>query len=422
MGVKQPDRTVLIVGGGIIGLCCALRLQQAGYATTIVDPGDFNLSASRGNAGHIAIEQIEPLASRAAIRSTVGRFALGRGSLSLPLRDIGEWAPFAWKLIRAANPSQFEAGKVILRCLLAKAISGWRRLALDIAAPDLLLERGHVIVWQDARRAARDIAAWQRTDTGTARSHPARPAERAVMAKALGVELAAALIFENTGQVADLDRLFRMLGAAWRAGGGRMIKVTVRRMTIAEGLAKLTLDDGREIVPETILLTAGVASGRLLGDLGRPVPLIAERGYHIQSEHHDWPADMPPVVFQERSIIITRFEAGLRVAGFVEFGRPDSPPDARKWARLQRHATELSLPLHAPLTRWMGARPTLPDYIPAIGRASFARNLVYAFGHQHLGVTLAPVTADIVCHIVDGSADPQSIASLSLERFAATKT
>src|SRR3546814_16248428 len=103
---------------------------------------------------------------------------------------------------------------------------------------------------------------------------------------------------------------------------------------------------------------------------------------------------MPPVVFEDRSMIVTRFRSGLRAAGFVEFGRAESPSDARKWARLRAHVQALGLPFRLPGEPWMGARPTLPDYLPAIGRARHAGNLFYAFGQQHLGLTLAPMTGE----------------------------
>src|SRR3546814_5650626 len=98
----------------------------------------------------------------------------------------------------------------------------------------------------------------------------------------------------------------------------------------------------------------------------------SDLGNHIQSTETEWPDDMPPVVFEDRAMIVTRFRSGLRAAGFVEFGRAESPSDARKWARLRAHVQALGLPFRLPGEPWMGARPTLPDYLPAIGRARHA--------------------------------------------------
>jgi D-amino-acid dehydrogenase len=150
---------------------------------------------------------------------------------------------------------------------------------------------------------------------------------------------------------------------------------------------------------------------------GHGVPLVAERGYHLRAAPNAWPLDLPPVVFEDRSIIVTRFSNCVQVAGFMEFGDPDSPPDPRKWRRLERHVAELGLPIKPPFETWMGARPTLPDYLPAIGRSTRAGNLIYAFGHQHLGLTLAPVTAEIIQALVDATAPRFDLAPFDLARF-----
>jgi D-amino-acid dehydrogenase len=144
------------------------------------------------------------------------------------------------------------------------------------------------------------------------------------------------------------------------------------------------------------------------------VPLIAERGYHLQAARSDWPADLPPVVFEERSMIVTRFQSGLRAAGFFEFGRASAPPDARKWARLRQNLKDLGIAFSDPV-EWMGARPTLPDYLPAIGRTR--SGLFYAFGHQHLGLTLAAATGEAIGALAAGEAPPFPLEPFALERF-----
>ena len=116
-------------------------------------------------------------------------------------------------------------------------------------------------------------------------------------------------------------------------------------------------------------------------------------------------------------MIVTRFDSGLRAASFVEFGNADSPPDPRKWRRLSAHVQALGLPCDAPATQWMGARPTLPDYLPAIGRSRLARNLLYAFGHQHLGLTLGALTGELIAQLAVDAAPSIDLRPLDIDRF-----
>jgi D-amino-acid dehydrogenase len=152
--------------------------------------------------------------------------------------------------------------------------------------------------------------------------------------------------------------------------------------------------------------------------MGHSVPMIAERGYHLHAPGAQWPADLPPVVFEDHAMIVTRFADGVRASSFVELARPDSPADPRKWQALRQRIQALNLPFEAEHREWMGARPTLPDYLPAIGRSRRAGNLVYAFGHQHLGLTLAPATARLVADVVNGVPPSTDLAPFDLDRFA----
>jgi D-amino-acid dehydrogenase len=123
------------------------------------------------------------------------------------------------------------------------------------------------------------------------------------------------------------------------------------------------------------------------------------------------------LVFEDRSMIVTRYADCVQAASFVELNAPDAPPDPRKWERLEAHVRALGLPITGPFRRWMGVRPTLPDYLPAIGRSRRARNLLYAFGHQHLGLTLAPITAELVAVLARGEAPAVDLAPFDLDRF-----
>lgn len=105
------------------------------------------------------------------------------------------------------------------------------------------------------------------------------------------------------------------------------------------------------------------------------------------------------------------------MTSFVEFTTEDAPADARKWTRLRQHAAELGLPMDHRATEWMGSRPTLPDYLPAIGRCRRQGNLYYAFGHQHLGLTLAAVTGELAAEMVTAGRTTADLDAFDLERF-----
>jgi D-amino-acid dehydrogenase len=405
--------SALVIGGGVVGLACALRLRQRGLSTTLIDPLTSD-SASFGNAGHIAIEQVAPLASWHTVRGAPRRW-FGFGG-ALDVRAPLAFAPWLARFVFAASPQRFQAGSDALRGLLERALPAWRALVRDVDRPDLLAEDGHVVLWESARSAAHGRAAWHAADIGAARLRDLDDSELDAFAQLLRQRPAGGIRFGGTGQVVDLPQLLRAMRRTFVADGGTLIEGRVRALELQDGRAQAWLASGDRCNADAVLVAAGVQSGELMATVGPRPPLIAERGYHLQWSAHDWPSS-PPVVFEDRSMIVTRFNDGLRVASFVEFARAQSPPDLRKWAALRSHVAALGLPAMGEAREWFGARPTLPDYLPAIGRSLIAANLFYAFGHQHLGLTLAPVTADAVAALVGGHTPPVPLAAFDLQRF-----
>ena len=401
-----------IIGGGVIGLCTGIRLLDAGHSVVIVDDDSQASAASWGNAGHIAVEQVAPLASPAMIRTLPGKLFLRGGPLSFPPRSGAAWLPFGLRLLAAATPSRFGRGCDALRTLLEPAMSDWEAMAADIGAPGLLKQDGHYVLWQDDAAARAGAAAWRAADIGTATVRPASEAEIASLSGLCARPIAGAIRFSGSGQIADLDQLRVALETAFAARGGKIARERTSIVQAGDRAELSCLDVDR------IVVCAGVRSRGLMEAIGHKVPMIAERGYHIRADAGPWPEAMPPVVFEERSMIVTRYRDCVQVAGFVELSRIDAPADPRKWERLERHVAELGLPVAGPFRRWMGCRPTLPDYLPAIGRSALAPNLYYAFGHQHLGLTLAPVTARLMTALVAGERPALPIGAFDIKRFA----
>lgn len=399
----------------MVGLACAIALQRRGVATTIVAPDQPWRGASWGNAGHIAIEQVEPLASPATLRTFHRRLFMRGGPVALPPSAMATWLPFALRLARASSQARFAHGKAALGALLAAAMPAWRRLLADAGASALLREEGHVVLWESAATAAAGLARWRATDIGTAQFDAVPPDQLGVLQQLTRAPIAGAIRFSGSGQITDPTALGETLHSRFRALGGcerhaRAIHVT------GSTVAQVALDDGAMLTADLALIAAGAASAPLLAPLGLSVPLIAERGYHIESATTDWPAGMPPIVFEDRSMIVTRFANTVRAASFVEFAHVDLPPDPRKWARLRAHVDALGLSFGEPVGEWIGARPTLPDYLPAIGRTSAAPAVAYAFGHQHLGLTLGAVTGEAIAALAHGENAAVDLAPFDLMR------
>lgn len=408
----------IVVGGGVVGTAIALRLQAAGRDVTLVDHGDPRRGASFGNIGHIAAEQGDPMPSSQTLLSAFGRLFAFQGPLDFRLRDAALWAPWTLRFVAASRPRRVEQGAEVLAHLLRDPLGAWARLTELANAPaDLVRASGHAAVWLDPARAAAGQKAWASARTVSAVVRPLEASELDAYDAVLAKRPAGGVAFEGTGQVSEPIRVVEALLEAFRQGGGRTVQARVTGIQATDPGVLVQLEDGGAIVADALVVAAGAWSGRLLEPLGVRVPLLGERGYSLQSPTHDWPDHIPLTVFEEFPLVLARFTGGLRASSHVEFGDPSAPADPRKWRWIEDRIRTLGVSFSATPDRWCGPRPTLPDYLPAIGRLKAHPQILYAFGHQHLGLTLAAETAEQVEGLVSGRASPAWLESLTVERF-----
>jgi glycine/D-amino acid oxidase-like deaminating enzyme len=144
--------------------------------------------------------------------------------------------------------------------------------------------------------------------------------------------------------------------------------------------------------------------------------LDTERGYHVE-----WDMDQPllgrPSCPTSRGFYFCPMAGRLRVAGTVELGGLHLPPSPHRVRKLVEGARAFFPDLGQPDRNWMGFRPSLPDSLPVIGPSAGGAEVIHAFGHGHLGVTMAPITAGIVADLVAGKAPPVDIAPYRPGRF-----
>jgi D-amino-acid dehydrogenase len=165
------------------------------------------------------------------------------------------------------------------------------------------------------------------------------------------------------------------------------------------------------------VIAAGAHGRGLALQAGDRVPLETERGYHVE-----WDMDAPrlgrPCCPVARGFYLCPMTGRLRAAGTVELGGLDAPASARRIARLVAGARAIFPDLPAtPDRTWLGFRPSMPDSLPVIGPSRAGAEIIHAYGHGHIGLTLAPLTAAIVADLVAGRVPGADITPLRPERF-----
>jgi len=414
------QNAVAVIGAGVIGAALAARLAEEGRPVLLLDRAEPGLGgASFGNAGHIASEHVEPLPSRQLLFGFWrDLFAFG-GVLDIPMRRAAAMLPWAVRFAAAAR-KQAE-NTPLLASLVRPAVEDWQHLLRRAGRPELLRRSGHYEVWfgpSAVRHAAHQASLMERLGVPT---QPASLEWLQMIVNSLPAaesarksHTAAALRFPASAYVIDPLEVVRALIQHAVRSGAALERAEVR--SIEAHPSGVTLHtQGGSLRVRAAVVCAGPWSPALLTPLGLRVPLEAVRGYHLELPGHQPLADAT-LVYSDSHIVVTPMSGRLRATSFMDFCGLDAPQDPRKPAWLLANLARLGYRCDRASAAWAGARPVLPDYLPGIGRVANT-DVFYAIGHQHIGLTLAAGTAELVAALVGARTPRQDLSAFDLRRF-----
>ncbi len=411
----SPAAEVVIIGAGIVGLCAALEVQARGLCVRLLDDKGCGQGCSFGNAGLINADAHLPVAMPGMPRQ-VPRWLLAADSpLSVRPADALRELPFLWRWLAESRMAAAARNIAALRALHRDARTRYRALLGDTYPRHIIEAGGLTLLTGDVPTTAETLTADIRARLGIAAEMLDRRMLDAVL-PGLSPAIRRALFFPSNAHCPDPGALTAALGARVLAQGGRFER---RRATglssTATGCRVLT--DAGPIDAGWAVIAAGIASRALLRGLGVMIPLAAERGYHVQLAEPTVALPMG-VIHRAGGFALTPMDGGLRLAGTVEIADPDAPP---RWQRadtiLAKARALLPALRFADSTRWMGARPSLPDSVAAIGPVPGHPRIFASVGHGHDGMTGAPATGRLVSELLTGATPHIPAAPYRLDRF-----
>jgi D-hydroxyproline dehydrogenase len=416
IGLPAGDTTIAVVGAGVVGCAIAQALAAQGRPVLLLDRAPpATGGASFGNVGHIATEQLETLPSRQLLLGFWRQLFVFDGALDIPLRRVMSLSPWIARFALAAFRQ--EANTKHLAPLVREGANSLARVLGAIGRQDLMRRNGHYALWLGkgaTERAAREATNSARLGVRTA---PAPVDLLRALASMAAQPAAAGLWYPDSAHVLDPAEVARALANDAIQHGAVLQRAEVRRLQPRDSAIDITTDTNR-ITVQTAIVCAGVWSASLLAPFGLRAPLEAERGYHVELPGHAPLADAP-LIYADQKVAVTPMAGRLRASSYLEFAGRETPPDPRKPARLRAKLRSLGYRCDPDGPSWMGPRPTLPDYLPGIGRAPDGLNLFYAVGHQHLGLTLAAATAELMSDLIARRKPRFDITALDLRRFGA---
>lgn len=414
----SASRHATVAGAGIVGLCAAHCLVRDGWRVTLLDRDAPGSGCSSGNAGVIAVDSVVPLGNPHTLRHVPRMLFSRQPPLIIRWRYLPRLVPWLVRFAAASVPSRVERGAQAQAALMKGAIDAWRGIAAAAGARDLLHERGWMYAYRSERAFHGDQ--WQRA---TMRRHGARLQEldgggARSLVPALGDDVCRAVYYPGAAHSVDPRGLAERIAADLGQRGGEFRRTEVLDVDVTPACPARVHTTGGPLDTDLLVVAMGAWSAPLARRLGHRVPLDTERGYHVMLP--DAGVELPmPVMMAELKMVATRMSGGLRIAGSVEFAGTQAPPDERRAVRLAAGARHylrgLSTAWSSP---WMGCRPSLPDSLPVLGRSPRAGNVLFAFGHQHLGLTQAAVSGQIIARLAGGRDPGVDMSPYRVDRFA----
>jgi D-amino-acid dehydrogenase len=390
---------IAVIGAGVVGLTIALELVDQGREVVLVDPGEPGMGASYGNAGTIAGYATSPVGTPDVLRSLPSLLFSRTSPLAIRHRALPSLAPWLLRFLWQSLPAQAERNARAIATLLTGAAEMWDDLALRVQGAGILQRRGCLYLYETPQAFT---AAWSELDRRRALGVEVDligPDRLAELEPNLPPNLGGAAHF--TGAT-FLDDPGRMMGMIAGAVAQKARHLQARAETLVRKPDGVVIEGpGLHLHARRVVIAAGAQSRDLARQAGDRIPLDTERGYHVEWEM-DTPLLSRPSCPTARGFYLCPMAGRLRVAGTVELGGLSLPPSPHRIARLVEGARAFFPGLGEPDRTWMGFRPSVPDSLPVIGPSIGGDEVILAFGHGHLGVTMAPVTARIVSDLVAG--------------------
>jgi D-amino-acid dehydrogenase len=410
-------KKVIVVGAGIVGICCAISLRKKGFHVTLIDRQQPGRGASFGNAGVFNNSAIAPY-QRPEILRLLPRLLAGRDPrFRLHWPHLFLLIPCLIRFLSNCNNRSFEAGMAGLSYLLKDAVelhlellkqSGGENYFRDTGWLRLIATREDFMQTKSERGYFdRYGVAYEILDTGEIKE----------LEPDISRHYHKGIWLTNTPSITSPEKVCLAYADYFQSLGGNFQVSSAQKLGKLETGWKLSCDNG-EMEADSIVVAMGAQSTRLLSTTGVTVPMVIERGYHLVYQPEPGKSLGRSIIDTQYGLVMTPMETGIRVTSAVNLVAREIPPTFRQILDLAPQIESIfPFQKHNNDEPWMGNRPSTPDSLPIIGPAPGHDGLWLAFGHGHLGLTLGPKTGILIADAMAGKTTDSEANAFLPSRF-----
>ena len=410
---------IAVIGGGIIGVCCAITLLREGRSVAIVECEESGMGAVAASCWLIAPGEIVPLSRPGILCKTPGWLLNPNGPLSIRLAAIFSVLPWFLRFAVNATPSRISRIADALAALTRSARADYASLLHPLGLTNIISSRPVLLAFSDRGHFEKAQKSERRFMTERGFSVDVLQGQNLQNAEpALSPDICGAFAMNDWRLVADPQQFVSGLNAAVANSGGRRILGEAKDFESDGNIVRaVRFSNGKILRADKFILAAGARTKQLAARLGVRLPIMAAAGYRtilnspgVNLRH--------AVNWAEGGFGIAPTPNGIAVAGTVEFCGPHSSPNFRRAKIIAKKARRILPGLRGKnSTEQVGIRPLCPDTLPIMDKLPGYPNVYIASGHGQLGLTLAATTARLIADLVSGRKSDIPLSPYRIGRF-----
>ncbi|MEP6927819.1 MAG: FAD-dependent oxidoreductase [Ginsengibacter sp.] len=413
--------SIIIIGGGIIGLCSAYHLLQQGHKITILDKSDMLDGCSYGNAGYICPSHFVPMATPGIVKQGFKWMANSKSPFYVQPRMSMSLIDWGFKFIRAATKAHIETSSIPLRdiALLSKkmyenllSIPGFnfyyeKKGLLDFFKTNENEHHAEVIV-EASKKLGLDARLLNKQEVQQ-------------MEPDVKLDIKGAVYYSCDAHLYPNKLMKDMIAYLKENGVTIKTQEEVNNFIFESNKIKSVKTNSSEYFAEHIVLATGAWSREVAARLKLKIPMVGGRGYSVTYENSPYKINYPIILSEARVAITPMAENKIRFGGTMEITSVHTPPKMNRvkgiLESVKKYLPEFDIPMPSKDKVWYGYRPCSADGLPYIGKVSKYKNLVIATGHSMLGLSLGAGTGKLVSEIINDQPMSMNIAPFNPDRF-----
>ncbi|GEA67376.1 D-amino-acid dehydrogenase [Acinetobacter pittii] len=418
MSIESNLKNTVVIGGGIVGICCALYLQKKGFKVTVVDPSEAGESTAKWSCGQMAVSEIIPLSKKGILMKIPGWLLDQQGPLALRPSAFPSIIPWFLRFLNCARESRINEIASSLASLTQHVYEDYAVLLEDCPDKDLIGTRPILELFDSADDIEHEKKYLELRQSFGFKHQILNEKEISDLEPVFTGKFKHGLLFNDWTAVKDTKGFIAALTESFIAKGGERIRAEVVELREENNrLHQVLLSNHQIIDVDYAVVAAGVGSQLFSKQLGIDPPLAGIAGYQVVLPKPE--VDIKhSTIYASGGFCFAPMSRGLQIGGTIEFAAAGAKPNMKRAEIILDKAKKVLPQLNTEGMEFgVGYRPFLPDTKPIIDMSSRLPNVALAFGHGQLGLTLGATTGRLVTEMLCQQPTKVDLTPFKANRF-----